>query len=282
VRVLAAGLAAVVLAGTAAAGVSLDASRYLINQRNSGAGFHEPGRAASPGLTAWAILGLRAAGHCPTQSGDYLKGKPYPTATDLELRILALDALRSRCAFNVDLSGQVAQLQRLKKANGRIGKNVNSTIWGILALRATGRSVGRKPVAYVKKQQRPSGGWSWAAGGKADSNDTAAALQALRSVGVGRHTKIVNRAVRYLRSLQNPNGGFELTAGRGSDTQSTAWAIQGLLAAGRSPGKAAFGYLKRMQRANGSFRYNARYVTTPVWVTSQALAAWSRKTFPLK
>ena len=63
-----------------------------------------------------------------------------------------------------------------------------------------------------------------------DSNDTAAALEALRVAGV-RGTP-VTRAVAFLLSFQNRDGGFELTNGRGSDAQSTAWAIQGLVAAG--------------------------------------------------
>jgi hypothetical protein len=36
-----------------------------------------------------------------------------------------------------------------------------------------------------------------------------------------------------------------------------------------------------MKRADGSYRYSAKYVTTPVWVTSQVLAALAKKPFPL-
>ena len=281
-RIAVATLAALVLAGTAAADRATDAARYLIQQRANSGGFHEPGRSPTPGLTAWAILGLRAAGHCPTRSGNYLRGKPYPKATDLELRILALDALRSGCAFNVDLSGQVRQLKGLRRDSGKIGPTVNSTIWGILALRATGRPAGQKTKRWLSARQRPSGGWPWYAGGQADSNDTAAAIEALVAAGVDDDSRRINRAVRFLRRLQNRDGGFELRPGRGSDTQSTAWAIQAVIAADRLPGRRAFGYLRRMQRPNGSFRYSRQYVTTPVWVTSQALAALARKPFPLK
>ena len=127
--------------------------------------------------------------------------------------------------------------------------------------------------------QRPSGGWSWLAGGAADTNDTAAAIQALRSAGV--RGGPVDRGVAFLRRHQNRDGGFELTAGRGSDTQSTAWAIQAPARSRRVPGTPAFRYLQRMRRPNGSYRYNARYVTTPLWVTSQVLPALARKPFPL-
>ncbi len=271
-----------VLAGAASAGPALDASRYLVQKRTNSGGFHEPGRSPTPGLTAWAILGLRAADHCPTRSGSYLRGKPYPNATDLELRILALDALRDGCAFSVDLSGQVRQLKNLRHASGKIGPTVNSTIWGVLALRATGRPAGPKTLRWLRARQRPSGGWPWNAGGQADSNDTAAAIQALVSAGARPQSRRIDRAVRFLRRLQNGDGGFELNSGRGSDTQSTAWAIQALVAADRTVGERPFRYLRRLQRSNGSFRYSAQYVTTPVWVTSQALAALAREPFPLK
>jgi prenyltransferase beta subunit len=93
--------------------------------------------------------------------------------------------------------------------------------------------------------------------------------------------KPVARAVRFLRSFQNSDGGFELNQGRGSDAQSTAWAIQGLVAAGVTPPRNAFAYLAGLKREDGSYRYSAKYVTTPVWVTSQVLAALAKKPFPL-
>lgn len=274
VKVFVPALVAFVLAAPAPAGIP-EGAAYLEGRRQPNGGFAEPGRAADPSLTAWAALGLRAAGRTPAGTAAYLEGKPAPSATDLALRILALDALGR------DVDGLVSRLQGLRRASGAVGPTVNSTIWAVLALRADGRAAGRRTVRWLLRQQRPSGGWGWAPRGTADSNDTAAAVQALRAAGVGRNTRAIARGLRYLRRLQNGDGGFELSSGRGSDSQSTAWAIQAFLAAGRQPGSAAFAYLRRMQRANGSFRYSARYAITPTWVTAQVLPALARRPFPL-
>jgi hypothetical protein len=135
-------------------------------------------------------------------------------------------------------------------------------------------------VAYLLRAQARSGGFGWAKGVAPDSNDTAAAIQALRAAGVS--GRAVDRGVAYLRARQNADGGFELAPGRASDAQSTAWAIQGLLAAGRKPGAAAYRFLARLRRADGSYRYSLAYATTPVWVTAQVLPALAGKPFPLR
>jgi len=116
--------------------------------------------------------------------------------------------------------------------------------------------------------------------GAAASNDTAAVVEALRAVGV--RGRPIKRALGFLLRYRNRDGGFELTSGRGSDAQSTAWAIQAFLAAGKPPPRGAIAYLRGLQRPDGSFRYSARYTTTPVWVTAQVLPALARRPFPLE
>jgi len=134
-------------------------------------------------------------------------------------------------------------------------------------------------MRFVLRRQASSGGWAWYAGGRPDSNDTAAAVQALRSAGVGGAP--IRRALAYLQRLRNGDGGFELTPGRGSDTQSTAWAVQAFVAAGKPVPRGALAYLRSMRRTDGSFRYSRRYATTPVWVTAQVLPALAGRAFPL-
>ena len=220
-------------------------------------------------LTAWATLGLVAAGKDTGRAVEFLRQQEPATATDRALVAMARAAAGDRPD---DL------LPRL--STYRAGKLVNATIWTILALRQAGEPAPPALVQAVRAAQRPNGGWSWLAGGAADANDTAAAIQALRAVGV--KGRPIDRGVAFLRRHQNADGGFELTLDRGSDTQSTAWAIQALLAAGRQPGAPAFHYLAKMRRPDGSYRYNARYVTTPLWVTAQVLPALARKPFPLR
>ena len=252
------------LLATAAAAVALATpAGYVQGQQREDGGFGD-----AP-ITAWATLGLVAAGADTGGAAAYLARHEPASATDRALFALARAAAGNR----------PDDLLPALRAH-RPGKLVNATIWTVLALRQAGEPAPPALVRALRTAQRPNGGWPWLAGGAADANDTAAAIQALRAAGVtGRP---IDRGVAFLRRHQNPDGGFELTLGRGSDTQSTAWAIQALLAAGRTPGAPAFRYLARMRRPDGSYRYSARYVTTPLWVTAQVLPALARKPFPLR
>jgi hypothetical protein len=272
VRLLATALACLSLVTVSGTGVS-----YLqAHQRPSG-GFAEPGGAPSPQLTSYAVLGLRAAGASPrTGTLSYLEAHEGALAdlTDVELAAMAQAVLGGR----PDRS--LMRIERARRANGAIGPNLNSTAWGILALRQAGRPAPRASVRYLLRRQAASGGWSWLAGTQPDSNDTAATIEALRAAGIG--GKPIRRALAYLRRLHNPDGGFELTPGRGSDAQSTAWAVQAFRAARKPLPKGSLRYLKSLRRRDGSFRYSRQYVTTPVWVTTQVLPALALKPFPLR
>jgi hypothetical protein len=250
------------------------AVRWLLARASADGGFREPGGAATPGLTAWAVLGLRAAG-VPTSrlagAGAYLARSEaaLTSPTDLQLVLLARAALGHRPE---ELVARVRSVGR--------GPTVNSAIWGILALRAAGERPPDGAVAYVLRQQTRTGGWSWSERGAPDSNDTAAAVQALRAAGTG--SVRIRRGLAFLRRFRRADGGYELTRGRGSDVQSTAWVVQAHVAAGRPAPAPALRYLLRRQRRDGSFRYSARYAVTPTWVTSQALLALSRKALPVR
>ena len=265
-----------VLAALVAA-ASVTPAGFLLDHQRQGGGFTEAGGTPSPELTAWAVLGLRAARVSPDPSAlSYLVAHDAELTelTDVELAAMAETVLGKRP------DQLLARIRAAQKPTGRIGPSVNSTTWAILALRQAGEKPPRAAVRYLIRAQRRSGGWGWSPGGAPDSNDTSAAIEALRAAGAGGVP--IRRGLAYLRGLHNRDGGFELTSGRGSDSQSTAWAIQAFLAAGKPVPNGAFGYLHRMRRRDGSYRYSARYVTTPVWVTSQVLPALARRPFPLQ
>ena len=248
---------------------------YVASHQQADGGFAETGSPSTPGLTAWAMLGLRSAGRSTGSAYDYLSAneRDLQSVTDIELALIA-EAATGRVSETL-----YARFVALGRPDGRIGPAINSTAWGILAYAQVGRPV-KLRVSYLLRRQHRSGGWGWIAGAAPDSNDTAAVIQALRTRGVG--GKPIARGIAFLRRLQNSDGGFELTAGRGSDAQSTAWAIQAFIAAHVKAPTRAFRYLATLRREDGSFRYSREYAATPVWVTSQVLPALAREAFPLR
>jgi hypothetical protein len=268
-----------VLAGTAAGatGPAAGSAAFLATRQAENGGFAEQGQSPDATLTAWAALGVVAASgsqQARARAGEFLRTRPLEKATDgdVALRVLALDALGEQVDDEL-----VARLRE-----HRPGALVNETMWTVIALRAIGET---SPPAFVRAilaAQAKSGAFPWLRGGKPDSNDTAAAIQALRAAGLGPGTPAIRRALTALRSFQARDGGFFLTKGREPDAQSTAWAIQALLSAGEKPGKAPFRFLSRLRRADGSYRYSVRYGATPVWVTAQVAPALVGKPFPLR
>jgi Prenyltransferase and squalene oxidase repeat len=280
-RLLAALFAWLALATPAQLAPAERAESYLAARQLADGGFAEPGGSSDVTLTAWAVLGLRAAGRSPAsleQGGvsptRYLADGPIRSVSDLALRIVALDALGG------DTAGLADRLSAQRRADGRIGPLVNSTVWAVIALRAVERPVPRATSRYLLRQQHRNGGWPWAPRGAPDSNDTAAAIQALRAAGVGGEP--VRRGLSYLRRAQNRDGGFALTPGRPSDAQSTAWAIQAFVAAGAPPPAKSLRYLLGLQRPAGSLRYSRTRAITPAWVTASVLPALARRPFPLR
>jgi prenyltransferase beta subunit len=251
-----------------AASLAVSPASFVQSRQQADGGFAEANGASSPELAAWAALGLRATGAGTRNALPYLIAHERDVTQPTSIALVAV----AESALGREPSALLERLPDRPRA-------VNEATWDILALRQAGRAVRKPLLNYLLRSQSRRGGFAWARGVNPDSNDTAFAIQALWAAGV--RGRPVSRALAFLRSFQRPDGGFELAHGRGSDSQSTAVAIQGFVAAGAAPPTRAFRFLARLRRADGSYRYSARYNATPLWVTAQVLPALARKALPL-
>jgi energy-coupling factor transport system substrate-specific component len=275
---------------------------YLQHAQDSNGGFGgAPGQHSSELYSAWAAIGLAAAGRDPltlTRDGHSvltaLRAEAFTLegAGDEERTILALHA----CGLPVsDFPGGnlMAGLLRERSSDGSFGQLVNITAFAVFALRVAGTAADNHVVSeagrWIAAQQDSDGGFGFAGrGGGEDVDDTAAALQAVIDASGQRGGAVIARAVAYLRRAQNPDGGFPQQPGGGSNAQSTAWAVQGLDAAGvnvsavkHGGSRSPLAYLESLMAPNGSVYYSRTSAQSPVWVTAEALTALAGKPFPI-
>jgi len=293
-------VASTAVASTARLQISREVA-FLARAQNADGGFGgAPGQTSSELYSAWAAIGLAAAGRNPLslrRDGhtvlDALRGEAGELhgIGDVERTILALHA----CGASVhSLAGRdpVATLLRARAPDGSFGHLANLTAFAVFALRSAGypptsavlRSAGR----WLLRQQEAGGGFGFATkGAGSDIDDTAAVVQAVLDTGVRAHAASA-RAIAFLERAQSLDGGYPQQAGGLSNAQSTAWAIQALSAAGRDPAtltrdgsRSPLAYLASLLAPDGSVRYSRTGSQTPVWVTAQALTALARRPFPI-
>ncbi len=274
---------------------------YLTSAQNADGGWGAaPGQPTSELYTAWAAIGLAAAGRNPQsvrRDGhtvlDALRAQAgtLEGVGDYERTMLALHACKAPVAT---LAGKnlLAGVLRQRERDGAFANQVNITAFAVFALRAAGRPASDPTVraagAWIARQQNANGGFGFATRGTtSDVDDTAAALQALIDANI-RSGASVEHAVAFILHAQNPDGGFPAKPGGESNAQSTAWAVQGLVAAGRNVeairhngSRTPLGYLQSLAALGGGVRYSRTGTQTPVWVTAQALTALARAPFPV-
>jgi hypothetical protein len=151
----------------------------------------------------------------------------------------------------------------------------------VLALKAAGSRIPKRSLTYIKRRQTGGGGFGYAPHVGTDSNDTAAAVMALRAGGVSCSGRVITRAYDYLHGLQRSDHGYALGASNGSDSQSTSWAIQARIRCGLSNTQ-ALGYLAARKRRDGSYNYAKGNHQTPAWVTAQVLPAVNGRAYPIR
>ena len=268
------------------------AARYLERAQDDDGGFGPDRGAPSNQLhTGWAALGLASAGRNPRDVARrggrsitaYLKrgAGELRDLGELERTILVL---RAAGLSPKDIGGRnlLRELARRRREDGSFAGFTSYTGFGILALRAAGKRVGRKTAGWFVRAQNDDGGFGVAPASASDSDMTGVGLQALAAIGRSRG-EVARGAVAWLRGAQNADGGFSLTAGGDSNSQSTAYAVTGLVAVGSGNDVVGRGlaYLRARQRGNGSVAYSATGNQTPVWVTAQVLLAFRRAPLPL-
>jgi Squalene-hopene cyclase C-terminal domain/Prenyltransferase and squalene oxidase repeat len=288
VLLLALALVAGVLPGRAEAGTA-SAATWLVSVENSDGGWgSSPGSASSPSVTAWAMLGLEAAGRNPldVSSGgktgvDYLRGEvgSLSSCGDFARTILALEGAgvdpRSFGGKNL-----VSALAKRRRGDGSFEGWPATTAFAIVALRSAGGGVDSS-VSWLAGAQNGDGGWGDEPGLPSTADDTGAAMQAIPGSDAARH------GLAYLKQAQRPNGGFALGGSGGVNSQSTAWAVQGMIAVGADPASVTSGgtspleYLASLQQPDGHYRYSSSSDQTPVWVTGEVLVATAGDAFPV-
>jgi len=265
---------------------------WLQSAQNPDGGFGSaPGEESGAEMTAWAMLGLEAAGHNPYDVArgdrnpvDFLRANvdELKSPGDLARTILALEGAGAdpRQFGGTDL---LTRLLAKRRDDGSYVGWPNSTAFAVIALRTAGASADLSPsLAWLRQVQNSDGGWGDVPGSPSTADGTGAVMQALAG-----DSKPVRRGLSFLREAQRPGGGFPLGGNGAVNTQSTAWAIQGILAAGADPdsfrrgGKSALDYLANQQAKDGHYRYSKSSDQTPVWVTGQVLVAATSHHFPV-
>ncbi len=203
----------------------------------------------------WATIAFSANGidiatvNNPTNSlNDYLLNHPptAPTSSAMEWEkwILAITA-SGQDPYNFGTINYVTTLESSTYYNNnQIGDtfSVNDDWFGVLALISSGAAnsdpVLTNSLAFVLNHQNTDGGYGYSITAGSDSNDTAAAIQALvaaKNYGVNTNgvdiDEKINKAETYLLSAQAQTGGFLYDRNpwtTGPDSDSTTWALMAL------------------------------------------------------
>lgn len=272
------------LPATARADDADRAASWLASVQNLDGGWGaSPEDDSSPEITAWAMLGLEAAGRNPLDVVSFKGRNPVGylrsqveelrSPGDLARTVLALRGagVNPRSFGGRDL---VEALAKRRLDNGSFEDWPGSTAFAIIALRGAGAKGLDGSTSWLVDVQNGNGGWGDVPGSTSTADGTGAVMQAIPG------TKAAERGLSYLRKAQRPNGGFP-TGGNGAvNSQSTAWAVQGMLALGANPGS-ALDYLEARQEADGHYSYSASSDQTPIWVTGQVLTAVAGESFPV-
>ncbi len=232
ILVLVVGAALISPVAVRAASLSPEVS-YLTSAQNADGGFGGTGGQSSSELyTAWAAMGLAAAGRDPASVShdghsvfDSLRAEvsTLQGLGDAERTILAAHACGAS-AYSFAGRNLVAEVLRARESDDSFDHLVNLTAFAIFALRAVGHSASYGPIreaaGWIERQQNGDGGFGFGGhGSSSDVNDTGAVLQALVDADA-HNTHVLGAARNYLIGAQNLDGGYPQQPGGESNAQS--------------------------------------------------------------
>ncbi|MDD5146178.1 MAG: prenyltransferase/squalene oxidase repeat-containing protein [Candidatus Pacebacteria bacterium] len=212
---------------------------------------------------AWSLMALTSAGETNLDL-SFLQSVNEKTALGYAKYILALTAV-GKNPTNFGNENYVEKLKGFYQNNQFGDVNLlNDDIWAILALGALGQDqLGQVQASqdYILSHQNIDGGWGYSISATSDTNDTAAAIMALKEAGAADTSGAVQRATAYLKSTQNEDGGFPYSAGSVSDSCSDAWVISAVYKLQQDPfgsawfknGHHAVQSLQSLQDTDGGF-----------------------------
>lgn len=274
------------LAGGAVASPLERALDYLSARQDpsTGAVGPEAGRAADTAWTAIAAAGAAEAPVAWTRGTATLASAVGALPMDATGDLLRLAVARRAAGLvDADLAARVGAQQ---SADGSFPGGPIATAWGILALRAVGRSAGdpalTAAVAALAAQRLPDGGWAATAGaGASDAVATATAIQALRAARMPVGDPVLVGARARLLALRDPDGTFARAP------VPTAWAIMAIRSLGERPGAGPWGKggspvaaLQRFQQDDGGVRATPASGAS-LFSTAVAALAFSRGLLPV-
>jgi hypothetical protein len=229
-------------------------------------------------------------------SSGFWSGPPLGAATDYERVTLVAHAAGldpARISADTNLPAQIAG--RWNPAAGSFGEpSINSTVFGILALRTTPAPAWAlsPAVSFLRLRQHDDGGWTFSAAAdpasKAEPSEpdmTGAAIAALCEAGAPAYDPAIAAALAYLKGLLvDATGAFHYAFGDNADA--TAWAVSGLNACGIDPqssewrtaaGKTPIDHLLSLQVQSGpeagGFGYESSGEAPNLYSTQDALRA---------
>ena len=253
-------------------------SEFVASHQQSDGGFAETGQSSDANLTAWAVLGLTRGGEDTRSLAGRLPRQRLPRRARTTSRCAS-----SRSGLSAATPAPWSPGSRACAARTDASARSSTRRSGACSRSAPPAARRERASATCKRAQRPSGGWSWYPRGAPDSNDTAAAIQALRAAGVGPRAHA--RSGAGSRTSAGSSGPME--ASRSSQAaRRTRSPPRGRsrLSSPQTGSRAAepSATSRACAAPDGSYRYSKRYAVTPVWVTSQVLPALARKPFPLR